>query len=124
MNNQSPWSDVSNTFVIVALAVLFGGGGSAIAYFEFMVYNLPWHTYQVASPPIPAVRILHIEYKSTLADPTGDTIYVSTADKSVYSTTLFENGWVLAQANPNWYDDPSSICAPQWPGAQSDAQIW
>ena len=124
MNNQSPRSNISNALIVVILALLLGGGGCAIAYFEFMVYDLPWHTYQVSSPPIPAKRILHIEYKSTLADPTGDTIYVNTADNSVYSTTLFESGWTLAKANPNWYDDSSSTCAPQWPGAQSDDQIW
>ncbi|HUI87407.1 MAG TPA: hypothetical protein VLX61_01655 [Anaerolineales bacterium] len=124
MNNPSRRSSVSKALVIAVLAVLFGSGGCAIAYFEFMVYNLPWHTYQVPSPPVPASRILHIDYKSTFADPTGDTIYVSTVGKSVYSTTLFENGWALAQANPNWDDDSSSTCAPQWAGAQSDAQIW
>jgi len=46
-----------------------------------------------------------------LDDPTGDTIYVITKDHSIYSNTLFEKEWVVAQANTSGEDAaiPSSF---------------
>ncbi len=121
---MKPKANLSNAFIIVALTLLMGGVGLAIAYFQFLVYDLPWNTYQLKNPPKDTVGIVHVEDQSTLIDPTGDTIYVITKDYSIYSNTLFEKEWKLAQANPSWEEDYASSCAPAWPGAQSDAEIW
>jgi hypothetical protein len=117
-------TNLPNALIIVPLALLMGGVGLAIAYFQFMVYDLSWDTYQLNNPPKETIGIIHIDYKSTLADPMGDTIYVITKDHFVYSNTLFEKEWGLAQADPSWEEDYASTCTPVWPGAQSDAQIW
>ena len=117
-------ANLPNSLIIAALALLMGAVGLTAAYFRFMTYDLPWHTYRLSDPPKGAAGIVHVEYQANQHDPAGDTIYVVTQDGSVYANRLFTKGWGLVQSNPSREEDRSSACAPVWPGAQSEAEIW
>jgi len=53
-------ANLPDAVIIIALALLLSGIGLAIAYFQFLVYDLPWNTYQLKNPPKGIIGIVHI----------------------------------------------------------------
>lgn len=109
-----------NGSIIVSLALLAGGIGVFAAYRTFMVYDIPWGHRELPVPPRETTSIFRLDTQSYGNDPTGDTIYVTTRDGTVYSYTLFEDKWVPGEPAPGW--DDSSWCVA--PGPPSDASVW
>jgi hypothetical protein len=115
-----------NSLKISFWGLLMGVFGLVLSYFLFLdtQYEIPWGRYHLPDAPKEAINIVFVEIVSTLEDPSGDIIYISTEDSSVYSNTLYENSWLLVESVSNWDSDHISDCAPVWPGAPTDAQIW
>lgn len=124
MKNLSSKPNISNGLLVFALATIFGIVGCAFAYSQFMVYEIPWQNHRLPSPPRGTVQIVHIQIKSFADDPKGDTVYVETENSTIYSYTLFEDAWLSVDEIPDSDFQISDTCAPDWPGAQSGADIW
>jgi len=119
-------SNLRDGLIIISLALIMGGIGVVIAFFIFLNndYKIPWKHYPLKNTSTDFISIGYVEFNSYLEDPTGDTIYISTKDGLIFSKTLFENEWLLVESVPVWDTEHISDCAPVWPGAPSDAQIW
>ena len=110
--------------IIISLIGVFGFLGLAIAYSQFMVYEPPWQTRRLPTPPDGVIQILQVELHSFGDDPTGDRVFVETDNGLIYSHTLFEDSWLAVDEVPDSDFHLSESCAPEWPGAQSDSHIW
>ena len=119
-------STIRNGLMIASLALIVGIIGIVIAILIFLNndYEIPWNQYPLKNSSEDFVSIIYVEVNSFAEDPTGDTIYVSTKDGLIFSNTLFEEECLLVESVPAWETKRTSDCAPVWPGAQSDAQIW
>lgn len=119
-------STIRNGLMIISLALIMSVIGVVIAVLIFLNndYEIPWNHYPLNNSSKDFVGIVYVEVNSFLEDPTGDTIYVSTKDGFIFSNTLFEEEWLLVESVPVWETERTSACAPVWPGAPSDAQIW
>jgi len=126
MTTNTKLTPFINAGIVILLALLIGGLGVKIAGWMFLNtdYEIPWNRRSLAKAPKEMQHIEHVDIHSTLDDPTGDTIFLMGEDGEVYSNTLFENEWLLVEAMPEWETSQASKCAPEWPGAPSDAQIW
>jgi hypothetical protein len=116
---------LASCLIIGAVASLMGCLAFILTgYLLVFADNIPWNHYALPVPPTGTTSIVHIEFRDSLDDPSGDTVYVATQDDTLYSNTLFEDKWLPAQKASNWQTDSLSNCAPDWPGAPSNAHIW
>ncbi len=110
-----------NGSIMASLVLLVGGMGVIAAYRTFMVYDIPWQRHPLPAPPGQTTNILLVDLQSYgNYDPTGDTIYVTTRDGTVYAHTLFEDQWLPGEPADR-YDDSSWCVAP---GPPSAADVW
>jgi hypothetical protein len=119
-----PNSKLADRLIIGSLSVVLGVAGAGVAYSQFMVTELPWQQYRLPNPPDGAADISRVDLRSFGDDPSGDTIFIVTNDGDKYSYTLFEGQWLDVDTLPKSDFQATAACAPDWPGAQSDADIW
>lgn len=117
-------SCIAKLFTIGLPALILGGIGLTMAYAGFLGFVVPWERHMMEAPPKNIVDIAHVEFESSVSDPIGDTVYVTTEDGAVYSNTLFKREWNTTESIPIWDYEYWTICAPEWPGAQSGSLIW
>ncbi len=112
-----------NGLIIGFLALLLSGVGVFVGNFTIGEYNPPWTHYSILSPPKEIVGIAHVETISTLADPTGDTIFVKDKNGEVYASTLFQSKWSAVNPVPAWDNENLYECTGEWL-APSGSHMW
>ncbi len=108
---------------------------AAVVTFYALGYPMPpWDRHLLPAAPGEITHILHVEFRPhgpgphdipepSHADPVGDTIFISTTDRTVYSYTPFDNEWKRVASPGAWEETPATRCAPAWDSPEPDARI-
>ncbi len=122
--NSKPW--LADGFFASVLPLLLCCGGIVVAWQWAVVgtSDRPWVRYVLPIPPVEAVNISHVEAHSSLDNLTGDIIYIQGRDNAFYFNTLYEGKWHPVNQAGFTQEFTGEECAPEWPGAESNAPIW
>ncbi len=85
------------------LMLVLGGGilGAITGFSLFSRFAPPWKFYALPAMPEKPVAFLHVDWNSTLDDPTNDVLYVKSDAGHVYFLRVGEKTWQLMEPLPN-----------------------